>query len=263
MDVSSSLIDGLGLSPTEAKIYVAGLPHAAVGVRELVKRTGVKRPTAYHALETLLQKGLASKSAAAGRVTFSMTAPERFGSLIDRQIGALENKKRSLASVLPHLASLRAAGTGEGARVSHYEGIDGIKTVVDEALYCRSGRWDIIAPRRNFFSEFDHAYADYFMGTRRQRNIVARSLWERTPNAGGKPGRMLSADDLRLRQPRYLPDVMRGKFQSVVIVFDDAVALISSYKNLSAVLIRSKEINAMMAAMFEGLWSAAEPYRRG
>jgi len=53
---------------------------------------------------------------------------------------------------------------------------------------------------------------------------------------------------------------MHGKFPAVVILFDDKIAMISSAKEPSGALIRSEEMHATMAAMFEGLWSVSEPY---
>jgi sugar-specific transcriptional regulator TrmB len=256
MDLTASLVSDLGLTPTEAGIYLAGLRFPRAGVRDLVRVTGVKRPTVYHALETLLAKGLVAKSADGAKTAYAMTPPERLGGLIDRRIDALSRQKRSLDAILPHLAERAAGGVG-GERVAHFEGVAGVKTAVEEALYCRSGRWDIIAPRKNFFSEFSAEYAAYFMETRRRRGIVARSLWERS--AAG-PGRILTAAEIKNRQPRYLPKMMHGKLSSVVILFDDAVLTISSSDESSAVLVRSKGLHATMAAMFEGLWSVSEPY---
>lgn len=257
MDLVASLMKDVGLSDTEARVYLDGLGRGDVGVREIVRRTGIKRPTVYHALETLLQKGLVAKKSVGAKAAFTMTPPERIGALIDRRIDDLARRKEALQSVLPHLRRKHDAAV-PAADVAQYDGAEGVKALVEEALYCRSGKWDIIAPRRNFFSDFDPGYAKYFMDARRRRNIVARSLWER-PDAG-KPTRGLSPEDLRMRQPRYLPSAMRGKFPAVVIIFDDKIALISSAKEPSGVLIRSTEMRDTFAAMFEALWATSEDY---
>lgn len=246
----------LDLTDTEARVYAALASAGSSSAKELSVKTGVKRPTVYHALGTLEQKGLAAARGAGGRTTYSSTPPDRLPRLIDERVAKLEAQKKALAALAPLIASARREDAP--TRVDHYEGLAGIKTVVEEALYCRSRRWDIVAPKRNFFSEFDKVYARYFMDARRRRGIVARSLWEH----GDKPSRTLSAEETKARQPRYLPKVMHGKFRTVVILFDDKTALISSLASLSAVVITSKEINDTMTAMFEGLWSASDPYEQ-
>ena len=140
--------------------------------------------------------------------------------------------------------------------VSHYESLDGVKAVVDIALYCKSAKWDILSPRKNFFSEFDKRYSKYYLNTRKRHGIKSRSLWEFSPDRGP-----LSKAELSERNPRYLPEVMVGKFKSTVILFDDKVAVISSLKNLSAILIASKEIHDLFESIFEGLWSISTPYK--
>lgn len=242
-------LKSLGLSTTEATIYLAGINNPPLGVAELQKITAVKRPTIYHAVYELIKKGLVAKTGTEARLKFSFASPERLDHLVNAQIAELKDKSRTIQDLITAMAP-----TAAGARsvVSHYEGIEGVKTVVDEALYCKVAKWDILAPKVNFFSQFDAAYAGYFMKTRASRKIVARSLWEATVGS-----RALSAHDLAIRQPRYLPPVMYGKFDSVVILFDQKVAIISSVNELSAVLIDSPEIHKLFKAMFEGLWSVS------
>ena len=142
---------GLGLSNTEASIYICGVSHGELGVAELQKLTSIKRPTIYHALYGLLEKGLVAKSGSEARMRFTFTGPEHLAHLAETQILDIKKKSATAQELLAQVAHV--ASPGETV-VSHYEGIEGVKTVVDEALYCRSRQWDIIAPKQNFFAEF-------------------------------------------------------------------------------------------------------------
>jgi len=53
---------------------------------------------------------------------------------------------------------------------------------------------------------------------------------------------------------------MHGTFKSVIILFDDKTAIISSLKELSGVMLQSQEIHDTMLALFEGLWVNSEKY---
>lgn len=253
MQNANELLGTLGLTKTEAAIYRAGLALSPASATSLSRKTGIKRPTVYHALETLMQKGLAAKKGMGARLAFTMAAPATLKSLVERQIDRLEKQKASIDLLTPLLAAHSAAAKVD---VAHYEGVEGVRAVVEEALYCGSRRWEIIAPKENFFAQFDKDYARYFLETRERRNIIARSLWEK-----GLPRHVLSEQELRMRNPRWLPDAVKGAFKSLLILFDDKVAIISSYDALSAILIRSEEVHATFKAVFEALWLTAEPYR--
>ena len=255
MDKINQSLQQFGLTSTEAKIYLTGIKYSSLSVSELVKQTQINRTTIYHALETLAQKGLCARKQITGRQEFTMTEPTNIGNLINEKITELEKRKDALADILP-LLTLAKQKTGRMA-VSHYEGIDGIKLVVEDALYCKSGHWDIIAPVKNFFSEFDKAYANYFVETRKKRQLTARSLWEAVLSPQN-----LTPEVLKERNPRILPEVMHGKFKSVICLYDDKVLVISSLGELYAVLIQSSEFLETMRALFDGLWEGSKPVKQ-
>lgn len=256
MEQIKTILKNIGLTATETAIYLAGLDFPSIGVKELEKITGIKRTTIYHALDTLMQKGLAANKGTATRLAFIMTNPKDIKKIIISQIHILENQQKELDEILPLLQPKNSKQMAR-SNILHYEGISGIKLVVEQALYCKSRHWDIIAPNKNFFSEFDKKYADYFIQTRQDRQITARSLWESNPGR-----RALSPEEIKDRNPRYLPQVMEGHFKSVMIIFDDKVAIISSLQELSAIIIQSPETHDLFKAMFEGLWLGSKEYKK-
>ena len=102
----------------------------------------------------------------------------------------------------------------------------------------------------------DKQYAEYYLNARKYNNIISRSLWEKKPN-----GRKLTAQEIHECNPRFLPESMHGKFKSMMILFDDKVAIVSPLEKLSAILITSKEIHQMLAMMFESIWNVSEEYK--
>lgn len=254
MEKINSALKNIGLTDTETKIYLTGLNFTSIGVRELERQTRIKRTTIYHAINTLMSKGLVAKKEMGSKLLFSMTNPQNIDRLIETKISNLKKQQDSFANLIPLLEG-RQKKQSQDIVVSHYEGIEGIKLVVEEALYCKSKHWDIISPEKNFFSEFDKEYAQYYVQTRIKKNITARSLWEKEANK-----RALSKNEIKNRQPRYLPEIMVGKFNSVIILFDDKTAFISSMNELTAVLIQSQDMHDMQTAMFEGLWINSRKY---
>jgi sugar-specific transcriptional regulator TrmB len=248
-------MEKLGLGKTEATLYIAGLSYIqAVGVPELQKRTGFKRPTIYHNLQLLETKGLVAKASTHPRTLFSFSPPDQLERMVESEVRQAKAKLHVLAALQKTLEAVQPEG-GQTI-VRHYEGVQGIKTAVDMALYCRNPYWQIIAPVQNIFTEFDSQFARYYLLTRKRHGIKSKTLWE----AKIPDGRKLTEQEITDRQPRYLPSNMTGQFSSTVIMFDNKIALISSMKEQSAILIESDEFTQLFGALFEGLWNISEPY---
>ncbi len=250
------LLEDMGLSRTEATIYIAGLEVPLSSAQEIAKETGIKRTTVYNAANTLIQKGFAAKHNDGGNhIVLKMLEPYKIEQQIEQNIQLLHTKKSELLAALTRFNKVTSKKT-KRAVVAQYDSVEGIKTVVNEALYCKTRTWDIIAPAKNFFSDFDSVYTKYFLNKRTENKIIARSLWEKNPER-----RILTAEEIIKRNPRFLPSTMHGKFHSVIIIFDDKMAIISSFKEKNAVLIQSQEITETFKALFQSLWLIAEPYR--
>ena len=176
--------------------------------------------------------------------------------MVQSEVREAKAKTRVLAQVMKQPEGLRPADSNTSIR--HFEGIQGIKTVVDMALFCQKPEWRIIAPVDNFFRQFDERYARYYMMTRKRHGIKTKTLWE-LPGPSHRP---LTKQEVRERNPRFLPESMHGRFAPVTILFDNKVAIITSLKEQSAILIESNELSELFAAMFEALWDISTPYEQ-
>ena len=103
MKQTTEKLKQLGLTSTEVTLYLTGLHYNSIGVSELVKQTNVNRTTVYHALETLMQKGLVAKKNIGTKQVFTMTSPENIQKLLDERITILKKQKEELADLIPLL----------------------------------------------------------------------------------------------------------------------------------------------------------------
>jgi predicted transcriptional regulator len=249
------MLTDLGLTATEARLYRAGLSTDANSIKELSTKTKIKRPTVYHSLGTLIDKGLVVEKKGGAKARFSMAPPETVRSLVTKQRESLEQREAGLESLIELLKSEQKALKGQSVLSVQYTGIEGMKIVLDAAFYCKGKHWDIIAPVNNFLREYDKDYAKRYLNVRKYHGITARTLWEFTSGT-----RELTKEEIASRNPRYMPAVMQGKFKSMMILFDDKVAIFSSFDQLSAILITSADTHALFQAMFEGIWEVSERY---
>ncbi len=243
----------MGLTETEATIYVAGLRKPSVTLQDLVTATKIKRPTVYYALHTLMEKGLVSETKEVNKSYFTMAAPETLRGLVEQQKEIIDDRMKMLTTLIPSLQHERGVRKQEEVSVTHYHGIQGMKMLIDMACYCTSKRWEVIAPYHNFLREYDKEYAQRYLRARKHHHIISRTLWERVAGS-----RKLTEEEIHERNPRYVPASMHGKFKSVVILFDDKVAIFSSFEKLSAILIHSQETHDMFRSMFDAIWEVSE-----
>ncbi|MDB5185008.1 MAG: transcriptional regulator TrmB [Candidatus Saccharibacteria bacterium] len=249
----TNFLNELGLTDTEQQLYLCGLESAEASVGWLVEKTGINRTTAYHALGTLKQKGFCTEARQQGRLVYTMTSASDLAHTLSLREVQLERQKQQLTE-LSHLFPVSPAENLGDTHVEKYQGLEGIKQAVEKALYCRSRQWKIIAPKDNFFSQVDADYSHYFMQTRRERQIKARTLWEKDPAVTPN----LSLEDLLMRKPRYLAPEFSKQFKSVVILFDNKALFITSHSRQTAVIVESEEIVGTLSVLFENLWLLAE-----
>ena len=247
-------LTSFGLTSTEASLYIAGLGQHPCTIQTLAKETHIKRPTIYHALGTLLEKGLVQERKHGSKTEYVMAHPEHIHSLVEVRRATLDAQAKQLDSLIPLLIH-KQSDAEINLEVIHQHGAEGVKMVMNVAFRAKSKHWDIIAPYQNFLREFDAAYAEQYLRTRKIRGITARTLWEIKPG-----GRRLTAEEQAERNPRLMPKALQGKFSSMLFMFDDKVAIFSPHKNQSAILITSSDIHAMFSSMFNGLWEQSEPY---
>jgi predicted transcriptional regulator len=243
----------IGLSSSEVALYLAGLKMGEVGVQELVAKTGVKRPTAYHALNELVSKGLADEKKQGKLLSYVMRPPADITGFLHDKMSSLSEQERLLDQLLPLFPKQSFLAPQSDLNVYQYSGEESVRRLIDVALHCRSKTWDILAPRNNFIAHSDQAYIDYFKRVRMQQGIESRSLWEEK-----LPQRELKLRDIASRKPRYLPKAYKGKFQSMMILFDKSVALISPYEQQEGLLIQSAQYHNLLSILFEAMWVQAE-----
>ena len=249
----SDFLSRLGLTDTEISLYITALQFGPQTAAELAKRSGIKRTTAQSALSSLLEKGMVGVHFQSDTSHYTAIDPHLIDRQFIEQIDALKKQQLDFINLLPLFEDI-ADQSATATEVASYQGISGVKTAVDAALFCVSRQWKIIAPEHNFFSEGDKEYSDYFIRIRKQREIKAKSLWE----SGFVAKRTFDATAFAFRNPRVLPKNMTGKFKSTIIIFDSSIVFVSSAWETSAILIKSAEINQTMEVFFDGLWANAK-----
>jgi sugar-specific transcriptional regulator TrmB len=120
------VLEEIGLSEGEIKVYLALLKLGSVPVSDIKEESGLHRTTIYDFLEKLLNKGLVNFVIRKGVKFYKATSPEK---LLDH----LKEKESRLEEVMPSLEKL-VRFQKEEINVEVYRGREGIKTMLNDML---------------------------------------------------------------------------------------------------------------------------------
>lgn len=241
------VLTDLGLHETEARFYLAALELGQAPIRDVAAKAGISRTNAYDVFARLLDQRLVSQVPGPSSRTMLIVAeaPERI-------LDIVEERRRKLEFVLPELRSMHNRSSSK-PRVRFHQGVEGIKTVLEETNACRSKQLLGILSMRDLYDVPGRAWMDDLVKRRIEAGVFLRVIRSPTKDLHA----LWPESESDLRALRFAPPAF--VFTMTTYIFDDKVALISSRRENFAMTIESEEFAGMQAHFFEVLWSASEP----
>ena len=123
------VLEELGLSANEAKLYLILVQIGSMKANELAVKSGLQRRTVYDTMRQLEKKGMAGTAKVSGVMTFSPAPPSSLLSFI-------EEKRDAADRLLPLLSKPFEAGNKTSVSVLY--GKSGIKMVMEDIISLRS-----------------------------------------------------------------------------------------------------------------------------
>lgn len=245
----------LGLSDSEVTVYLAMVSGVRTA-RDIVKVTRLKRPTVYYALGCLEKRGLTSKTGLSGDKSFTLEPIEKLSLIAKGKVLEVSSLQNRIDELIPILTATSSPGNKKPI-VAFYEGVDAVKNAIMEMLYCKSKKINSVVPAQNFFWQVGQEFVELFVEERIKRNIKTKNLWEAPISKG-----LIRQYYEELSQVRILPEIMHGKFQTTIFLYDEKTLYVSSKNNSYCVLIASKEHTDTMQSWFDGLWSVSKTHKK-
>jgi len=250
------VLQRIGLSEKEAKVYLATLELAESSVQNIAKKAGVNRPTAYVILEKLMGLGLASTLQKGKKTYFVAQSPSELENILKEQVSEIEHRKSELEGVMSQLHAIYNANS-EKPVVRYFEGADGL-LAMDRYGYGQ----DKMEKDSEILSITPIDIIEEHFGSRRKESVkerAGRGIKSRTIYTH-KDGEIPSATNKEeLREGVFLP---RDKFP--------ITGTIGIYPNWGmklyyfdpskphGVVIESKELAQNMKLLFELAWKEAK-----
>lgn len=241
----SNILQSIGLTDKEARVYLAALELSTNVVAEIAAKAKINRVTTYDIAEKLLKKGLLSTHTKAGIRYFTATDPD---------VVLQEHKRRiqDLQKALPELRRLH--GKVPHPRIQYFEGIDGIKTIYADTLTAHTEILNYANSEeiRTHWPSYDHEY----VAQRVKKKIYLRGIapdddYGRTVHAGDKNN---------FREIRLVPKEEIA-ITNEINIYDDKIAIVSFRDNLIGMIIENDDIANTQRALFKMIWTYAEKFK--
>lgn len=146
------ILEKIGLTKTESKIFLVLLKLGEAATPEIVKRVEMYKPTVYATLERLERKGLVSHITKEYKRVYSAANPKKF-------LDMLEERKEDFLSILPSLAKDFESGKPE-REINVFVGREGLKTIFNEIMASKKD-CDIIGSSLQIIPIMQHRFAQY------------------------------------------------------------------------------------------------------
>ena len=239
-------LTSIGIEEKPAEIYLAALSSGMASVQELAKKAGLKRPTAYGYIQTLVAEGLLEKVPLGKREYYQATNPRM---LQTRAEHALQVIKKAM----PELDAIRTAMPGR-PNISILEGEKGLRQVYTELAQANSiCFWSNL---EMFEHHFQGAFRELSQAIE-EKQIRTREIIPNTAEAKRSAKRYASTAG-RSYSARLA--TVEG-IENDNAIYGNVVALFRLHEsNLFVVRIEDPTIAQTTKALFEMAWKSAEPF---
>ena len=227
----------IGLTKTEAKIYVMLIDITKAQAGVLSRKTGIHRRSIYDVLDRLIEKGLVSYIMENGKRFYMATDPKRVQEIIDQQ-------QLEVHSILPALMAKFEEQKGKQETL-FFRGKEGLKTVFEDQIH--EGEDIYIIGAAHEAKEHLKYYIPHYTNKRLKKKIKLHAIY-----AGDK-----HTLPVPLAEVRYLPETFASLVSTNIYGKKAAIILWLPHDPI-AIVINQPDIAKTFKKYFDMLWKVAK-----
>lgn len=241
--IEERILQELGLTDIEAKIYIASLELGSDTVLRIAKKAEIKRPTAYVVLDNLADQGYVSKVETDNKIKYTAEDPTVI----------LNKYKETVANFTDMLPFFRAKfNKGPKPKIRYYEGKEALYGVYTKIIYPS----EVVL----FFG------VDFSKLNNKIPGVL--DVWEKVIKKPKKDYREIIAQNkagIDFAKRNKKTKIFRLMPKDLPVFGDAAITddklFIVSLDNLFGVLIESEDLAKTFKNFFELAWRGAEPIK--
>lgn len=239
----TNILQNLGLSENEAKVYLATLSLGLTTILRIAKSAEVKRTTVYSVVESLKLRGLISEELKGWKRYFVAENPEKLEKVLDE-------KRNNFQNLLPEFLALQNL-KGSDALIKYYQGLEAVKNIYNDLLDEIKAHEDylVIAAQEQWFN-LDPKYFQNFIKKRAKLPINIR---------------LLMIDSLISREHQKQEQIFNEKIKILpkntslttnLVITPQKVVIHQLIPPIMAIVIENKSIIQMHQELFEIIWKS-------
>lgn len=232
-----------GLTPKEAAVYITLLETGKVSAYTVAKKSGLKKPTAYVILESLIEKGLAFKVPREKKQLYLAQSPEILRKRAQERLWHMEH-------ILPELLSL-AQSHQSSVRTLFFEGLPGVRQAYwhrmkelenTEFVGFYGAAQEIGKPLLDVMHEWNL--------TNRDLHIRSRAIVPKHPSLA----QFRRLDKRHFRAVKIVP--MEAYTSHMSMEITDLFVRVTMFREMQCVILDNPSLAKTFRQIFEMLWRA-------
>jgi sugar-specific transcriptional regulator TrmB len=254
-DAIIPILEQLGFTRLQAKIYLSCLELGAQPASVIAKKAGLKRGHTYNLLSQMKDGGYIQEFIKDGVRNFISCSPTTLLSILSNRAQEIEVRKEKLMQAMPILNAIRNPLIIQ-PKVRFYQGIDGIKEVYDDTIREDVGTiyaicdWDYLFPPSK--SKELHDWMWNYAERRSKKRIIFRAIANKSTE---------SDVAFRRGQKRKIK-MLRGVYLPVeMMVYGSKVAFMSSKEDMVGVIIEDAAIADTLRNLHKAIWPFLPDYK--
>lgn len=231
------LLTDLGLSDSEAKVYLASLELGPTSVQKIAKKADYSRTATYDIIDSLKEHGLMSTYEKGKKRYFAAEDPENAVLHFRDRVEGLKSKLEKLENKLPEVEMM--AG-GERPTVRFYEG--------EEAVFAAFHDAEQVQPDVLYeVSDYEYVREHFETDTLKRAREATKDTHIKILHHGDLVNPLPNQEYCKL-----LPDL--DKFEGDIWIYENRVVFVTFYGKTMTVIIESQPLADVARVLFQAAW---------
>jgi len=247
--MDTKILQEIGLTDSEIKVYLALLELGSCKKGPLVKKAGITSSKVYEVVDKLIEKGLASHVTRNRVRYFNAAPPSRIKDYLLEKEGILKQQERELEKVLPVLEAKKKLAERE-VDAEIFSGWKGMQTVYNDVLESlkKGDAYYVFGASKGADEEKVRLFF-----TRFNQKIVEKGLKGHIIFNANARGNIPNVE--KSAMVRY----MEQTTPTEILIYGDKTAIVLLEKEPIITLIKGESVAKSFKEYFDAMWRVAKP----
>ncbi|MFH0906243.1 MAG: helix-turn-helix domain-containing protein [archaeon] len=251
MKIDINHLEKIGLTKSEAKVYLELLRYGSSTKTPISKLSGVSQSKIYEVLDRLIKKGLCTSTIVNGIKRFQVSSPEKILYYLDLKKKDIENDEKYISNYIPALNELYNS-KNKLTSTKVYEGMEGFKTMLSELS-------------KDLNKDEEYLGMGAISNKKTSFNIYWKK-WHKKRVKLGVKARILFSEKIDSEYYSFFKDLEYTSIRKIEMITPSAVAIykdktiIFDYSEKpSFIQIENEKISKSFRSFFSSMWKIAKP----